>query len=98
MYENGAPLCETAWGRLLLQHAGALCEAALALTAEARGIVQAEQALAGYAPARRTPPFSAPFCKMCAPPGGTPRLCARTAMRRPPSGPCAATRAAIWTR
>ena len=51
MYENGAPLCETAWGRLLLQHAGALCEAALALTAEARGIVQAEQALAGYAPA-----------------------------------------------
>ena len=32
MYENGAPLCETAWGRLLLQHARALCEAALALT------------------------------------------------------------------
>ena len=99
MYENGAPLCETAWGRLLLQHAGALCEAALALTAEARGIVQAEQALAGYAPAlEEDAASSAPFCKMCAPPGGTPRLCARTAMRRPPSGPCAATRAAIWTR
>ena len=51
MYESSAPLCETAWGKQLLQHAAALCEAALALTAEARSLVQAEQALANYAPA-----------------------------------------------
>ena len=52
MYESSAPLCETAWGASSFCSTPPLCaRAALALTAEARSLVQAEQALANYAPA-----------------------------------------------
>ena len=46
---------------------------------------------------KRTPPFLTPFCRTCAPPGGTLRPCACRAMRRPRFGLCAAMRAAAWT-
>ena len=51
MYESSAPLADTAWGRVLLGYAAQVCDAALALTAQARRFVEQEQALANYAPA-----------------------------------------------
>lgn len=47
-YESEAPLCRTAWGRLLLQEAGEGAAYAASLTEKALGIVRGQDALLPY--------------------------------------------------